>query len=372
MDISLIKEQVSDLTPKERQLLYAILLLSGEVLDSQTIVDLNDHFDLEKGSQNEKSKKRKAQRWMDDLAQIFNKLDRYEVIKSEQDRAYKLQIVDQAALNFQQILLMVEALLAGRFLAKDDLVQISHALLDQPLKNQRQQNSKKFIEHTLNEKISHYQPVAETVDIEETYQIYQAIMEKAAVEFRYSTPSKKQDSVKKVDPWTIFFNDHYLYLAATEHEEHPNVAYKLYRLDRIFDVKITKNKAYLDNQPQVNYVQSANKGVNEAGPYTVKFNCWHPYNIAIVLDKLPHAKIVKGYTALGQEKDLSQAGLVDAYAFKMGEYATIEAKVYGDQKTDSTKNLMLSLGKDAQVLAPEALAASIKADLKAAYQRYEQ
>jgi len=143
----------------------------------------------------------------------------------------------------------------------------------------------------------------------------------------------------KIKPVSIMFSEYYFYLIAYKSDsETPNTPF-YFRIDRIVDITVHREKYELTNEQNVEegLLRQKSQFMWPGPSRRVRFEFTGP-SVQAVLDRIPTAKVVE----------------------RQDEKSIIEAEVFGE----GIKMFLLSQGSWVKVLAPEGFVLEMKAEIE--------
>ena len=284
----------------------------------------------------------------------------YQFTKDKHGRC-TLQTSDESLLSFKEVLIVMEALLAGRFLATDDIKMFRDKLLSPFVKRSPQQNL--ALKEIFARDMSDYTPVEYPLDLSIADVVYDAIVTKHKVKFEYYPPGRAPHTaiVKPVD---IFIDKYYVYLHASKDDSDE---LRLYRLDRTGGIELLA-ETFTDERP-IGDSGNRQRLINAfAGPnariQTIKLFC-KARAVEYVLDEFPNSKIEATYDK-NKVKHLRRKN--DPYILENDEYALVSATVKG---LEGSKHWILSQADRVKVVEPVELSQMVQRSLTAAVEQYK-
>lgn len=284
----------------------------------------------------------------------------YQFTKDRHGRC-SLQTSDESLLSFKEVLIVMEALLAGRFLATDDLKMIRDKLLSPFVKRNYQQEL--VLKELFARDLSDYTPVGYPLDLSVADIIYTALATKHKVKFEYYPPGRKPHTTI-VKPIDLFIDKYYVYLHASQDDSDE---LRLYRLDRTGGVELLA-ETFTDMRPVgdpgnrqrlINAFTGSNARIQ-----TIKLFC-KARAVEYVLDEFPDSKIEATYD---KNKVKHPRRKNDPYILENEEYALVSASVRG---LEGSKHWILSQGDRVKVVAPLELKEMVQDALKATLKLYK-
>ena len=285
---------------------------------------------------------------------------------------YSLVVQDSPFLDINQIFIILESLMANRFLSGDDIAKFKDALLTPFIKGKVTSSLKvnKILERDLND----YEPVNVSPYLEDISLIHNAIIEEKNLTFKYSSASDRSNTYL-VSPLYVFIDRFYVYLLAipiVTKKETSNSPQQVFRIDRMYNLEEEKEeKIKFIKRPENKkgartFVINANIGPNNSEEmYTIKLLC-AARTVEYALDQFPKSRISKAFNAQG--KPLSPKDSKNIKNFKTGYKAIITADVHG---LTGSINWILSQGANVEVLEPAKLKSEIKSILAKALANYD-
>ena len=258
-----------------------------------------------------------------------------EIIYDKSKRAYCF--VTDVVLKANELLAVVEILIASRGLEKSELVGIV-----EKLRRQVSCNDKKKLSKLLQKELFSYKEIKhdERNVIENLWRLSNVIEEKRLITITYYKMSREKVK-RKIYPEAVMFSEYYFYLIARDVEL--NIV-KYFRIDRIVDIVIHRQTFTVPNPTDEGKLRNEIQYMWPGDYQKVKFEFSGP-SVQAVLDKVPKAEIVE---------------------MKDGKYI-IQAEVLGD----GILMFLLSQRQWVRLLEPETLVQKLKDEIREMYLKYQ-
>lgn len=274
-------------------------------------------------------------------------------------------------LSFEDVLIILESLMANRFLTEQEIKRMRNRLLSPLLIDKTGSSHPKFdhlpknVAKLLNDKLKDYKPVQGTPSLAKIEQLQRAILNNERLNISYSSHGHHHASIM-VDPLYIFVDKYYMYLFALV----DNGEQRIFRVDKIgaeitkSTVPRTSDEQYLKDNAKVSRQHLINANIGRSGEdreITITLRC-AGQTAEYVLDQFPTAEITRVKSAQGNLKFTHQ--LRD---LQNDDTVWIEADILS---LDGALPWILSQGNRVKVEAPTQLQERVVASLQAALEIY--
>lgn len=237
-------------------------------------------------------------------------------------------------LTNRELLAVTKVLIGSRAFNNRDLLEII-----KKLKMNTTYSDRKKLDDLIRKELYHYSEIGSDCPsvIDNIWKITDCIDEKKMITISYYKMNR--DYVKyKLKPVSIMFTEYYFYMIAYEvNGDKPDIPY-YFRIDRITDITVHREKYTLTKEQNVDEGELRKKSqFMWPGPSRhIRFEFSGP-SLQAILDRIPTAKVVD----------------------RIDNKSIIEADVFGD----GIKMFLLSQGSWVKVLAPAAFVEEMKAEI---------
>jgi len=274
-----------------RQLYIFQSLLTNHILNKSSLAD---HFGVTT---------RAIQRDFSQIKQfIFDQQLPYQLTYSRKHNGYQLTAT-QNQLSKQTVLLLIKILLASRSLNRTELnTAIGSLLATLPHTEQAE------VQPIIKNEIFYYQPLHHQQDlIPLIWQLSRFITHQTTVDIDYRN-SKNQTETRTILPQTIIFSEYYFYVVAYSSKYQAN---RFFRLDRIFNYHLSRQKIHRSRAEHVNggQLRKLIQFMQPGEEITIQFEFSGVVEAA--LDRFPTAKVIT-------DKSNPHTVLIEAEVFDTG------------------------------------------------------
>lgn len=252
---------------------------------------------------------------------------------SSSDHCYTLKM--DSFLSNKELLAITKVLIGSRAFNNADLLEIIKKLKKNTTYNDRQK-----LDNLIKKEIYHYSPVGSDCPsiIDNIWKLTECIENKNYISINYYKMNR--DNVKhKLIPASIMFSEYYFYLIAYKVDENDSTTPIYFRIDRITDITVHREKFTLNSKQNIDEGELRKKSqFMWPGPSRrIRFEFTGPSTQAI-LDRIPTAKVIE----------------------RIDNKSIIEAEVFGN----GIKMFLLSQGAWVKVLAPDDFVSEIKDEIQ--------
>lgn len=245
-------------------------------------------------------------------------------------------------LSNTELLALTKILIGSRAFSKDTLKELVGKL-----KANTTYTDRKTLDNLIRKEIHYYNGVnADCEDLlENIWKITEAIENHTPITINYYKMNREWVKHKLI-PSSIMFTEYYFYLLAYKSDDENPTHPVYFRIDRITDIVVHREKFKIEKEPAINEGEIRLKSqFMWPGPARkITFEFTGP-SVQAILDRLPTAKIIK----------------------KTKNASIIEAEVYGD----GIKMFLLSQGAWVKVLSPASFVEEMKEEIAKMQNRYE-
>jgi len=267
------------------------------------------------------------------LADHRDVLGNAELEYSGTDHCYTLRM--DHFLSNKELLAITKVLIGSRAFNQQELLE-----LIKKLKLNTSAGDRTKLEQLIHKELYHYSEIGSDCGsiIELVWKITDCIEQKNVITITYHKMSREQVK-RRIKPVSIMFSEYYFYLIAYKCDEENESTPFYFRIDRIVDITIHREKYELTR------IQNVDEGILRQksqfmwpGPERrICFEFTGP-SVQAILDRLPTARIID----------------------RTGNKSLIEAEVYGD----GIKMFLLSQGAWVKVLGPEEFVQEMRDEIK--------
>lgn len=280
-------KEVRAILQSERLLSIYTRLINGQCLNKRR---LSDEF---------KVNERTIQR---DIDAIRNFLDNYSneigvcnyIVYDRGLKGYKIEQMHRINFDSSEVLAISKILLDSKAFTKGEMNDILKRLLKCCVADENE----KIIKNLIDNELYHYvEPRHKTVFIDTLWEIAQAISSKQYIDISYKKLKYKENVSRKLRPLSIIFNEFYFYLVGFidgyEVEDMETCCPTIYRIDRIQDVEVLKEKFHIPYKNRFEEGQFRNRIQFMFGGKLKKTRFkYKGLSVEAVLDRLPTARIL--------------------------------------------------------------------------------
>ncbi|MEE5988219.1 WYL domain-containing protein [Ligilactobacillus equi] len=276
------------------------------------------------------------------------------------------------------IFILIESLIANRFLDKDEIREIKKNLLAPLANSDRELDSE--VNDTLDRDIEDYEQVDNPPTIENITAVRNAIVLKKYLKFTYYSASKRDFSEVKVNPLYIFIDKFYVYLMGIpvkDGAENVRSPQRIFRIDRMDDIEFLDPSHFIDRpnneRGSRKYIINANIGMDDVNKNldVITFKC-KSSTIEYALEQFPESEIIDGFhkdgsSVLSDSQKKRKAKPTRTMFTEPDDMAIISAKVRG---IEGSIPWILSQGSNVTVEGPNELRDKIKSILNETVKYY--
>lgn len=294
-------------------------MMKGEILDKKE--------EAHKYGVDEKS----IQRDIEEIKNYFSEQrneqgQSYHVVYDREKKGYRIEQDNESCLSKSEVLAICKILLESRAFKKVEMEKV----LKKIIRFNAPVTSQESINKLIKDELYHYVELRHGMVLtDKIWEIGQAIFLRKYIEIEYTRPKDKALVSRKLKPAAIMFSEYYFYLTAfIENEdvrnnfENPKDPFPtIYRMDRIKSLKVLNEKyteVYKTRFDQGEFrkrIQFMYGGALKK----VTFN-YSGYDVDVVLDRLPTAKIVSVSDGIYEiEAEIFGTG-IDMWIRSQGEF----------------------------------------------------
>ncbi len=267
------------------------------------------------------------------LAEHIDTLGYADLVYSSSNHTYTLKM--DMFLSNKELLAITKVLIGSRAFNQNDLSKIIRKL-----KKNTTYTDRNKLENLISKEMLHYKEIGSdcTSVIDNIWKITDCIDNRNVITLNYIKINREQVK-REIWPISILFCDYYFYLIAYRHNSDSINIPLYFRIDRIKDISVHREKYHLSKEQDIDVglLRQKSQFMWPGPSRTITFEFSGP-SIQAILDKIPTAKIIK---------------------HKNNTY-TVEAEVYGE----GIKLFLLSQGSWIKVLSPSGFKQEIKDEIE--------
>ena len=273
------------------------------------------------------------------LAEHRELLGNAELEYSSVNHSYTLKM--DTFLSNKELFAVTKVLIGSRAFNHKDLSDII-----KKLKMNISYRDRKKLEHLIGKELYHYTEIGFDCQsvIDNIWKIMDCIENKKVITINYYKMNR--DNVnQRIKPVSIMFTDYYFYLIAYKCDSEAHITPNYYRIDRITDITVHREKYQLSKEQNIDEGELRRKSqfMWPGSSRKIRFEFTGP-SVQAILDRIPTAKVID----------------------RIDNRFIIEAEVYGN----GIKMFLLSQGSWVKVLAPAELVAEMKEEIEKMLSQY--
>lgn len=229
---------------------------------------------------------RTVQRYIAQLNTFFkHNSENTKIIMNQTDRKYEIIHNNETIFDKEQVLAMLKILISSRGLTKDEIHHVITTLM-----HKLSDEDRKIVETSINSEMINYESMNHGEPLfSKLWELNHIIQQNKTIEFEYFN-AMNRGRIHKIKPMYITYSELYFYLVGVNDKEQVII----FRVDRIQEYKVTKEKIKIPNSPYIREGELKKRIYfmygGEWKKVTFEFNGGI---IESVLDRFPTAQLIK-------------------------------------------------------------------------------